>query len=227
MQEIWAWSLGQERSPGGGNGNPLQYSCLEKIPWTEGPGGYGPWGRTESDTTEWLNLCWLWFEYRMRSNRKLSLFLPSVGIYFLLVFFTEKVTCEIKMQTVKKGNTMKVSTPSTVLVGMQIGTATLWRTVWRFLKKLKIKLWPTSPTPGRVSGENHNSKRYTASSVHGSTIHNSQDTEVKCPSAEERIKKMRLTSLLGHVTLLQPHGLSPTRLLCPWVTKGEGREGMN
>ena len=29
---------GLGRSPGGGNGNPLQYSCLE-IPWTEKPGG--------------------------------------------------------------------------------------------------------------------------------------------------------------------------------------------
>ena len=29
---------GLERSPGGGNGNPLQYSCQE-IPWTEEPGG--------------------------------------------------------------------------------------------------------------------------------------------------------------------------------------------
>ena len=28
------------RSPGGGNGNSLQYSCLEKrIPWTEELGG--------------------------------------------------------------------------------------------------------------------------------------------------------------------------------------------
>ena len=26
------------RSPGGGHGNPLQYSCLG-IPWTEEPGG--------------------------------------------------------------------------------------------------------------------------------------------------------------------------------------------
>ena len=26
------------RSPGGGNGNPLQYSCLEKVPWAEEPG---------------------------------------------------------------------------------------------------------------------------------------------------------------------------------------------
>ena len=38
MQEAWVQSLGQEdplevpgsrRSPGDGNGNPLQYSCLE------------------------------------------------------------------------------------------------------------------------------------------------------------------------------------------------------
>jgi len=28
---------GSGRSPGDGNGNPLQYSCL-KIPWTEEPG---------------------------------------------------------------------------------------------------------------------------------------------------------------------------------------------
>ena len=29
--------LGLGRSPGGGHGNPLQYSCLEN-PWTEEPG---------------------------------------------------------------------------------------------------------------------------------------------------------------------------------------------
>ena len=29
---------GLGRSPGEGNGNPLQYSCLE-IPWMEDPGG--------------------------------------------------------------------------------------------------------------------------------------------------------------------------------------------
>ena len=26
-----------------------------RIPWTEEPGGYSPWGHTESDTTERLN----------------------------------------------------------------------------------------------------------------------------------------------------------------------------
>ena len=30
---------GLGRSPGEGNGNPLQYSCL-KNPWTEEPGGF-------------------------------------------------------------------------------------------------------------------------------------------------------------------------------------------
>ena len=29
MQEAWVQSLGWEDSPGEGNGNPLQYSCLE------------------------------------------------------------------------------------------------------------------------------------------------------------------------------------------------------
>ena len=43
---------GSEKFPGGGHGNPLQYSCLE-IPlgqWSLG--GYSPWGHTDSDTTE-------------------------------------------------------------------------------------------------------------------------------------------------------------------------------
>ena len=37
----------------GGNGNPLQYSCLE-IPWTEKPGELWSIGSQESDTTEQL-----------------------------------------------------------------------------------------------------------------------------------------------------------------------------
>ena len=34
----WSLILKSGKSPGEGNGNPLQYSCL-KIPWIEGPGG--------------------------------------------------------------------------------------------------------------------------------------------------------------------------------------------
>ena len=52
MQEMWVRSLGQENFPEEGNGNPLQYSCLEN------PMDRGAWwaivnGRhKESDTTE-------------------------------------------------------------------------------------------------------------------------------------------------------------------------------
>ena len=39
---------GSGRSPGQGNGNPLQYSCLENFM----DRGYSPWGHKESDMTE-------------------------------------------------------------------------------------------------------------------------------------------------------------------------------
>ena len=42
---------GSGRSPGEGNGNPLQYSCLG-IPQTKESGGYSPQGHKELDTTE-------------------------------------------------------------------------------------------------------------------------------------------------------------------------------
>ena len=40
------------RSPGGGNGNPLQYSCLEKSMDRGAWLGYSPWDPRESDLTE-------------------------------------------------------------------------------------------------------------------------------------------------------------------------------
>ena len=46
---------GLGRSPGGGHGNPLQYSCLENPHGQGSLVGYGPWGCTESDMTEQLN----------------------------------------------------------------------------------------------------------------------------------------------------------------------------
>ena len=46
---------GSGRSPGEGNGNPLQYSCLEN-PMDGGTWlGYSPWGRKELDMTERLH----------------------------------------------------------------------------------------------------------------------------------------------------------------------------
>ena len=47
---------GSRISSGEGNGNPLQYSCLEKPHGRRSLVGYNLWGRKESDTTERLHL---------------------------------------------------------------------------------------------------------------------------------------------------------------------------
>ena len=54
----------------------------------------------------------------------------------------------------------------------------LWRTVWRFLKKLKIEELPYDPAIpllGIYPEKNHNSKRYVYSGVHCTSIYNSPD----------------------------------------------------
>ena len=43
---------GLGRSPGGGPGNPLQYSRLENPCGQRSLVGYSPWGRKELDLTE-------------------------------------------------------------------------------------------------------------------------------------------------------------------------------
>ena len=48
---------GLGRSPGEGNGYPLQYSCLENPMDREEPGGLQSMGSEESDMTEQLTQC--------------------------------------------------------------------------------------------------------------------------------------------------------------------------
>ena len=43
---------GSGRSPGEGNGNTLQYPCLENLMDKEPGRLYSPWGHKELDTTE-------------------------------------------------------------------------------------------------------------------------------------------------------------------------------
>ena len=46
---------GLGRSPGGGHGNSLQYSCLENPHGQRSLAGFSPWGRKQSDMTEPLS----------------------------------------------------------------------------------------------------------------------------------------------------------------------------
>ena len=47
---------GSGRSLGGGNGNPLQYSCLKKSHGQKNLVGYHLWGHKELDTIERLSM---------------------------------------------------------------------------------------------------------------------------------------------------------------------------
>ena len=65
----------------------------------------------------------------------------------------------------------------------------LWRTVWRFLRKLKIRVavWSSNPTPGHISGQNCISKRYMHPYVQSSTIHNGKTW--KPPTDRQMLQK--------------------------------------
>ena len=68
----------------------------------------------------------------------------------------------------------------------------LWRIRQRLLKKPKMELpyiWSSKPTPGHVSGENYSLDRFMHPSVHGSTIHSSQDMEINYPSIKLKKKE--------------------------------------
>ena len=55
---------GLGRSPGGGHGSLIQYSCLENPHGQRSLVDYSPWGHKESDTTERLNTYSTGFHYK-------------------------------------------------------------------------------------------------------------------------------------------------------------------
>ena len=65
---------GLGRFPGGGHGNPLQYSCLENLHGQRSLEGYSPWGGKESDTTEQL------------THSSIRLYLQEHFFFFFLIF---------------------------------------------------------------------------------------------------------------------------------------------
>ena len=73
---------GLGRSPGEGNGNPLQYSGLDNPHGWSSLAGYSPWGHKESDTTERL-----YFTYVLRLKWCLKGFVLTTLFLFIQEFF--------------------------------------------------------------------------------------------------------------------------------------------
>ena len=72
---------GLGRSPGEGNGNPLQYYCLVKSRVQRILVGYRPWDRKESDMTERLHFH---FPLRIPSLGGASSLSPAFSVLFWL-----------------------------------------------------------------------------------------------------------------------------------------------
>ena len=81
---------GLGRSPGGGNGNPLQYFCLENPHGQRSLVGYSTWGHKESDTTEYT-------QHKERGRQEKMTF-PAMPIPPLMT------TLEVCLSSLKLGN---------------------------------------------------------------------------------------------------------------------------
>ena len=67
------------RSPGEGNGNPLQYPCLEKSHGHRSLVGCSPWGRKESGITERLTLTYLLIHTHTHTHTHICIYIYKGG----------------------------------------------------------------------------------------------------------------------------------------------------
>ena len=90
--------------------------------------------------------------------------------------------------------------------------------------KNRVTTWSSNPTPGHISrkDENSNSERFMHSSVHSSTVHNSQDMETAgmsmnmngwrrcgvCVYIHTHIHTMEYYSAIKRIEYLQQHDIS-------------------
>ena len=97
----------------------------------------------------------------------------------------------------------------------------LWRTVWRFLKKLKTER-PYDPAIPHLCinlEKTLNSKGWKHSYTHCGTVYISQDMEaLKCPPTDERIKKMRCIHMKKHFSAIKMNEIIP--FAATWMDPG-------
>ena len=92
--------LGSGRSPGEGNGKPLQYFCLGKSHGQRSLVGYSPWCHKESDMTEWARLLKTATKGQDDNDKELSVHNPSpwaswAFCFVVRAFNSESLTTEI------------------------------------------------------------------------------------------------------------------------------------
>ena len=96
----------------------------------------------------------------------------------------------LSIPSIWKYSPMWKGNPPTLLVGMKVGEATVENSMEVPGKtKNRITIWLSNPTPGHISRQSYNSKRYIYPYVHSSTIHKSQDIETTWMSIDSRVDK--------------------------------------
>ena len=78
----------------------------------------------------------------------------------------------------------------------------LWRTVWRFPKKLETELPYDPATPRQISREKHDLKGYMHRSLNCSPVYNSQDMEATLMPTNRRMEKEAMVHIYN--TVIQP-----------------------
>ena len=73
--------------------------------------------------------------------------------------------------------------------------------------KNRITIWSSNPTPGHLSRENHDSKRYMYSHVPWSTIYNSQDMKATSMSIDRGVDKEDAVHIHNGILLSHKKGM--------------------
>ena len=67
-----------------------------------------------------------------------------------------------------------------------------------------VAIWSRNPTPGHILRQNYNLKKYMYSSVHSSTIYNSQDMEIAWISIDRWMDKEDVRYIYMYQNIAQP-----------------------
>ena len=85
---------------------------------------------------------------------------------------------------------MEKREPFYTAYGIQLGTPTVENSIKVAMEtKYRVAIWFSSLSPGHISGENHDSKRYMHPNVHCRNIYSSQDIEATQVSINRRMDK--------------------------------------